>query len=214
MTSLYLFSGLGTDHRIFQRLDFSGFAVHHIQWIPALAGERIDQYAKRLTGQIDTPRPILVGVSFGGIMAVEVAKYLNPRHVILLSSAKTSSEIPFSSSWLRTLGLHRIFPVFLLKRSWLITDWFFGIQGAADKQLLGDILRDTDPSFLRWAIDQMMRWKNTIAPEKTTHVHGTHDRILPYRFVHADIALEGGGHFMVFNRAKEISEIISGAQAV
>jgi hypothetical protein len=74
--NLYLFSGLGADKRIFQRLDLSGYAVNYIEWILPLEGETIEQYASRLLCQITAPNPTLIGLSFGGIMAIEVAKLM------------------------------------------------------------------------------------------------------------------------------------------
>ncbi|MGK6351614.1 hypothetical protein [Parapedobacter sp. DT-150] len=47
-------------------------------------------------------------------------------------------------------------------------------------------------------------------PSNTVHIHGTADRILPFRFVKADYVIPGGSHLMVVNRAKEISDIIAG----
>ncbi|WP_158279612.1 hypothetical protein [Arcicella aurantiaca] len=37
------------------------------------------------------------------------------------------------------------------------------------------------------------------------HIHGTSDRILPYKFVSADVKIKGGGHFMTTNRAEELT---------
>jgi alpha/beta superfamily hydrolase len=48
----------------------------------------------RLSEQIIEVNPILVGVSFGGMIAVEVAKLIETEKVILISSAKTKHEIP------------------------------------------------------------------------------------------------------------------------
>ena len=67
MKHLFLFSGLGADHRVFQFLDLSGFKVTYIKWLEPLARETMQQYAARLTAQIDVERPVLVGLSFGGM---------------------------------------------------------------------------------------------------------------------------------------------------
>jgi hypothetical protein len=68
--NLYLFSGLGADRRIFQKLDLSGYIVHYIEWIPPLGDESIEHYASRISNQIKEPNPVLIGLSFGGMMAV------------------------------------------------------------------------------------------------------------------------------------------------
>ena len=92
---LYIFSGLGADERVFQRLDFSGFSPTFIKWIVPQDKETIENYATRLLDQITTTNPTLIGLSFGGLIAVEVAKQIDTEKVILIASAKTKKEIPF-----------------------------------------------------------------------------------------------------------------------
>lgn len=207
-TNLYLLSGLGADQRVFQKLDFSGYSVHFIQWIPPLENETIEHYASRLLDQIPTPKPILIGLSFGGMMAVEIAKQIENEKVILIASAKTKNEIPFYFRWAGTLRLHKILPTRLLKHSNFISNWFFGASETADKELLKAILHDTDAIFLKWAIDKVARWRNTIIPKNIVHLHGTNDKILPYRFVECDLTVKDGGHFMTLNKADELTSIL------
>ncbi|TAE48933.1 MAG: alpha/beta hydrolase, partial [Bacteroidetes bacterium] len=94
MKELIIFSGLGADERVFQRLDFSGFRTTYIKWIAPGHRETIEDYAKRLLGQIRAAKPIFIGLSFGGMMAMEVAKHMETEKVIVISSAKIYTEIP------------------------------------------------------------------------------------------------------------------------
>ncbi|MDR2690264.1 MAG: hypothetical protein LBB76_10975, partial [Azoarcus sp.] len=57
-----------------------------------------------------------------------------------------------------------------------------------------------------WAIGQILHWENTWEPENLVRLHGTRDHILPSR--HADFEIADGGHFMVVNRAAEISGML------
>lgn len=205
---IYIFSGLGADERVFQKLDFSGHKITFIKWIVPKKDETIEQYAKRLREQIPTTKPILIGLSFGGIMAVEVAKQITTEKVILIASAKTKREIPFYYRIAGTLRIHKLLPTALLKKSNAITNWIFGAESISDKALLKQILIDTDPLFLRWAIDKIARWKNQHEPHKLIHIHGTNDKILPFRFVKNVIKVEGGGHFMTLNKADELNRIL------
>ena len=138
-TPIYIFSGLGADERVFQKLDFSGYNVTFIEWETPQQNETIENYATRLLPQIKTDKPILIGLSFGGIMAVEVAKQINTEKIILVASAKTKSEIPFYYRWAGKLGLHDLLPSKLLKQSNFITNWFFGTTSAFEQQLLKTI---------------------------------------------------------------------------
>jgi hypothetical protein len=56
--SLFIFSGLGVDERIFQKLDLSDFTVAFIKWIEPKNEETIEQYAFRLLEQMYYQRSI------------------------------------------------------------------------------------------------------------------------------------------------------------
>ncbi len=208
MKHIYVFSGLGADERVFQYLDFSGFAVTFIRWIQPIQNETIEEYAKRLTQQITTVRPILSGLSFGGIVATEVAKLIDTEKIVLVASAKTRQEIPFYYRLAGQLRLHKLLPVDLLKRLNALSNWFFGAHSESDKKMLAAILRDTDSQFLQWAIDEIVTWKNQLVPPNLIHIHGTADRILPFRHVVSDLQVTGGGHFMTVNKAQELTVAI------
>ena len=169
--------------------------------------ETIEQYAKRILVQIKDECPILIGLSFGGMMAIEVAKLINCKQVILISSAKTKQEIPRYYRQAGTFLLHRLLPLWALQSANRLTYWMFGAETEIERNILKNILDDTDPAFLKWAIDKIVRWNNTTVPECITHIHGNTDRILPLKFVHADIVITDGGHFMVLNKADQISKL-------
>jgi len=205
---IYAFSGLGADESVFTELEFPGYEVIFVRWIQPLQQETMVAYASRLLAQITSSQPILIGLSFGGMMAIEVAKQIDTTHVILLASAKTKSEIPFYFRWVGKLGLHRLLPAGLLKRPGFFPNWLFGVQSEAEKEILNEILRKTDPAFVRWAIHQIVCWKNEAIPDQLTHIHGDIDRLLPHRFVNCDHTISKGGHFMTLNRASEINELL------
>jgi pimeloyl-ACP methyl ester carboxylesterase len=205
---LYIFSGLGADERVFQLLDFSGFSTTFIKWTPLIENETIENYAERLLKQIKTTKPTLIGLSFGGIIAIEIAKLIDTEKVIVISSAKTKDEIPSFYRFAGQLGLHKLLPARYLKSSSLITNWFFGASSTFDKQLLKQILIDTDPIFLKWAIDKIVRWTNQTQTPNIYHIHGSSDRILPISFVKCNSSIKNGGHLMTLNKAEELNQIL------
>jgi pimeloyl-ACP methyl ester carboxylesterase len=206
MKNIYIFSGLGADERVFKDLDFSGFDVTFIRWTIPKDNVTIENYAKRLIEQILTKRPTLVGLSFGGIIATEVAKLIETDKIILIASAKTRQEIPFYYRFAGQLKLHKLLPTRLLKQPNFLSNWFFGTENEADRKMLADILHDTDPTFLKWAIDKIVNWTNQVRHKNVQHIHGTADRILPFRFVECDLTVFGGGHFMTVNKADELTQ--------
>lgn len=205
MKHVYLFSGLGADKRVFQYLDLSGYNITYIEWIKHHEHDTIEQYAKRLTDQITSEKPILIGVSFGGMMALEVAKFMGTEKIILISSAKNRNEIPsyFHSSGKTTLL--EIIPNRFMVQPTLIHYWLFGAISRHDKKLLDAIIRDTDPRFLKWALKKIATWHNRTIHANLRHIHGSTDRILPHRFISCDATIEGGGHLMIVNRSEDVS---------
>jgi pimeloyl-ACP methyl ester carboxylesterase len=209
LNHIYLFSGLGADERVFQKLDFSNYEVTFVKWIEPIQNEPIEGYAKRISLQLKHPNPILIGLSFGGIMAVEVAKQIPTKKVILIASAKNKKEIPFYFRLLGRMRIDFIVPVSVLKKSNFISNWFFGIESKTEQLLLKQILFDTNPVFLKWAIAKIIRWKNKTSVENIIHIHGTADRLLPIRFVECDRKVIGGGHFMTLNKSDEMNSLIA-----
>lgn len=205
---VFIFSGLGADERVFQRLDLSDFTITFIKWVVPYDNETIEQYSSRLLCQITVTKPILIGLSFGGIIAVEIAKQVEIEKLVLISSVKTKNEIPFYFRLVGQFRLHKLFPTRLLKSSNCITNWLFGTRSEFDKQLLKQILIDTDPIFLKWAIDKIVRWKNQTQINNIFHIHGTSDRILPVRFVKCNAEIKNGGHLMVLNKEEELNKML------
>ena len=209
LENIYCISGLGADERVFQKLKFEGYQPIHICWVEPEKGESIAQYARRLTTQIKSERPILIGLSFGGIIAMEMAKQIDTKKVILISSTKNEQEIPFYFRLFRWLPVYQLLPArLMLWFARLLASWFFSLETRDERKLFKAILFDTNARFLKWAIHQVVTWKNELIPQNVYHIHGEGDRIFPYRFVHEDFGVEHGGHLMIMNRAERISNLI------
>jgi pimeloyl-ACP methyl ester carboxylesterase len=208
--TIYCFSGLGADKRVFTKLDLSGHDLIFIDWKLPLPAENLAQYAQRvLQEQILVRENIaLLGVSFGGIVAGEVAKSLPAVPLILVSSLQNAQELPFYYRWAGKLYIDMFMPSFLLKQPNALAYYFFGVVGKEEKDLLKAILKDTDSRFLKWAIRQIVTWQGIPANNPLLHLHGNRDRILPFHFVKNASKIQDGGHFMVLNKAEEISEKI------
>jgi pimeloyl-ACP methyl ester carboxylesterase len=204
--TLYLLSGLGADKRVFDFLDLSDYDVHHVSWITPERGESLQKYAIRILPQIVHQKPVLLGVSFGGMIAQEIAKSIPVEKVILISSATSSAAIPSYLRLLGGLGIQKLIPPKAFKRPNKVLYWLFGITSPDDRKLLAAIMASTDERFFAWAIESISKWNHIATPEVVIQIHGTHDRILAFKY--ADHTLAGGGHLMIVNRAKEISAIL------
>lgn len=201
---IYALGGLGADERVFEKLDLD-YPFIPIKWNASMANESFTNYCKRLCEQIDIENNfVLIGVSFGGIVATEMNKYISPDNTILISSASTRDELP---SWWRYLPLSKLIrwlPKYVFKQPFFIVNYLFG---AKDKILLKAIIRGTDLSFIKWALIQILKWNNKTIPDNSSRIHGDKDRLIP--LLGQCIVIENGHHFMVVDRAAEISLIIN-----
>ncbi len=206
---LYILSGLGVDSRVFRKMDLSPWEVVHIEWITPLEGESISQYATRLSAPIADPNPVLLGLSFGGMIAVEIAKQRPKAFIIQIASALTRYDLPVLYRLIGKLRLYKILPARWLKWSNPVTEWFFGVKNREEKILLKEILQDTDTRFLKWAIREIACWKNTAKPDSYFRIHGNKDRILPVKNTdNQQIIVKDAGHFITVSHATVVSKIL------
>jgi len=207
MKKIYCISGLGADHRIFSQIKIDNYELVPVPWAPFRYDDSMASYALRLSGTIKEPNPVILGLSFGGMLTVEIGKIIPVKKIILVSSAKTSAELPLKGRFLATVtGLLpcSIFSIpfpFILNR--------FGVENEAEAALITDFIRTSDGNFMKWALRAILNWNNSIFPTNIIHIHGDADKLIPINNVKADYKLMGGGHIMVYNRALEISRIIS-----
>ncbi len=209
--NIYYISGLGADQRAFSKLDF--VKKHNATYLPWLAPlqkkESIESYAKRMATNITGEAPIIVGLSFGGMMAIEIAKTISAKKVILISSCKTKSELPPQIKMAGSLGLDSLMPTALVKKSKPLVYNFLGTKTDKEKEIASDFIDSLNEDYLSWSMRTISRWKNTEVPCSTCHIHGNKDMLLQSSFVEADHIIEGGNHFMIFNKADEINPIIN-----
>jgi pimeloyl-ACP methyl ester carboxylesterase len=213
MHKVYCLSGLGADERVFKSIGLPGVEMVHVKWLPPGRHEPLGAYARRLLAQFDAQRPVtLLGVSFGGIVAQEIAALLPCRQVIILSSIKGPAEMPWTMSLVRRTGVHRLVPGWLLKAGNILTgNYYFSIRTHGEARLLRDIVRDTDPAFLRWAVNEVVRWQPPAPVPGLVHFHGTADRIFPAGRIKNFTPIPGGGHFMVVQQAPLLSQLVAEA---
>ena len=214
MKPLYCISGLGADERVFSKLNINGFNLRPVQWLQPQKGETLSSYAKRLCEQIDDTEPNILGLSFGGIMAIEISKLKPVSKIILISSIKTSSELP---AWMNLAGktsAYKLLPsrqissIKALKALRPIQNYFLGAKTEEEKKIANEYRDHVDPVYLKWAIAQVLTWKNNLIPTNLVHIHGSNDHIFPVKKIKDAHIVQGGGHFMVMDKPQQIATII------
>jgi pimeloyl-ACP methyl ester carboxylesterase len=206
--TIYFLSGLGADERAFAYLDLPGIERVYLNWMPPLPKETMQQYAQRMADRITTPNPIIIGLSFGGMMAMEIAKLIPVKQLVLISSAKTKHELPPYFRFCRYLPLHRLLPLDSIGVQPQIMRFFFGARTPNQQEMLRQIIQNSVKGFNQWAIHQVVNWKNQTIAAPVFHVHGNADNLLPLRYVKADAVIDGGDHFMVGTKAKQLSSML------
>jgi len=200
---IYTISGLGVDFRVFNYISFPCEHVH-LDWLEPHDSDSLESYAKRMSENIDTSKPfILLGVSFGGMVATEISKLISPTHLILVSSVAYSKELPtlYTSSFAQFVTPK--LPEKLLHIPSKVAHPLFGTKHT---ELLDEILKDIDPHFLKWAISAISNWDQKDEIISHMRIHGGSDYIIPKR--NADLFFEKGGHLIIVDYAKEISEFL------
>lgn len=209
----YCISGLGADSRVFCRLQLQG-EMRHIRWVQPRLQETLQHYAGRLAAQIDTSQPFaLLGVSFGGLVARELARLLKPQQLILISSFADVGQLP-AARFPFLLPLLKGLPNKMLIPPCGIRAWLFGVVDAADKKLLCQILKDTDPQFLRWSLELLFSSKVLVPFPGLLQLHGSADRLIPCPRGPETMIIKKGGHFIVYTHAPAISRYIQKRLAV
>jgi pimeloyl-ACP methyl ester carboxylesterase len=208
--TIYFISGLGADRRAFRNLRFpKEYNCVYLDWISPTPNESLESYADRISAIIETSEPFyLIGLSFGGMLAAEITKKLRPVHTFLISSTPVFSELPWYYKIAGKLRLHRAVPLSLMKTSNSIGLKFLGAKTQDEKLLLQQLVTDSDPRFIKWALNCILTWRNTERPKNITHIHGDADYILPITHGKPDYVIMSGSHFMVYSKANEIMKII------
>lgn len=199
--------GLGADASIFADYDFTGFQKVVIKWSESFENESLSSYARKLMSQIDDDSPIIIGFSFGGMIAVEIAKEIHDSKVCLVSSISSYRQISWFKRFPAASGLIRLVPDWFLTKPNAFLFWLFGVNDPNSKTKLSEIIKNTSPEFLKWAVGAIGIWKGSSNHSALYRIHGSSDRLLPLKG-NADQIMEGGGHFMVVDKREEIEKLL------
>jgi len=203
--------GMAANCDIFEniKLDNTKFTLHFIEWIDPFYDESLENYSKRIATKIADRNPILIGVSFGGIIVQEIAKIINVEKIIIISSVKDPSEFPTRIHWAKKWKLYRFFPTAHITLIENITKKIVSSKKIHQRiDLYRKYLSVRSVNYLDWAFKSVITWENTNPVKNIYHLHGTKDHIFPSsRITNAEF-LENGTHVMVLANAKWINQKI------
>jgi pimeloyl-ACP methyl ester carboxylesterase len=209
MKKVYFIAGLGADKRAFTFLDLSFCEPVFIDWIDPHPNETLAAYAERLFAtSIHNEEAIIVGLSFGGMLATEMAKQHPSTKVIIISSAKTYKEIPGYLRMWKRFPVYKYLPSGKMKSSGRLILKILGAKGTEQRKLQHEIIQSSNPAFTKWAMHAIVTWNNLIVPPNVIHIHGSADRLLPYKYVKSHHTIENGEHVLVMDKAAEVSALL------
>ncbi len=207
--NIYVISGLGADHTVFCKLNLPGYSLVHIKWIETIKGESLKEYARRLLPQIKEENPIVLGLSLGGMLSVEVGQLIPTQKVISLSSITAYAELPFYFKLAGWLRLQKILPIYFFSKGNRFTQWIFGVKQKDDREILNQVFVNLEKDFLYWALNAVLTWENKSKPENLHRIHGTSDMILPKRKnATYNAIIEKGTHLMLLDQHEVVSKAI------
>ncbi|MDX1542922.1 MAG: alpha/beta hydrolase [Christiangramia sp.] len=207
---VYFMPGMATDRAIFENisLDPERFETHFLEWEIPEKDENLVDYAQRMIKYVEHKEPVLIGVSFGGVIVQEMAKFIELKRLIIISSVKCTDELPPRMKFASRTGLFRLIPTRLAD----YVDYF-------EKIAVGDFLKKRarlykqyisikDKKYLDWAIKSMLTWKCGKPDEKVIHIHGDRDEVFPIKNIGNAIIVKGGTHIMIINRFRWFNEYL------
>lgn len=208
---IYFMPGLAASSKIFEYLEFdpNTFELHYLEWLePTDISEPISDYAARYLGLIKHDKPILIGVSFGGILVQEISELIDTEKVIIISSIKSQSEMPKRLRLIKMLRAYKFFPSRRLSKIDDFSKFDFHPHLKKKGELYNKYLSIRNEKYLNWALRNVLFWVSQNDSKKLIHIHGSKDEIFPIKHIKNCISVEGGTHAMIIVKAKKISKIL------
>jgi hypothetical protein len=209
----YFISGIASDYRAFLP---QYEAIENAVYLPFPKHEPKDamnSYAQKFVPLINQNEPFnIIAHSMGGIITMELIKYVVPQKIILLSTVKSRDEMPANLTHMKYTNAHKLLPGIGFIKSIEIGSTFFPeIRNNTQlRKTVVDMAKANKPKFLYWAVNAIIKWNGTNDYRKDIiHIHGTNDKMFPYRNIRNAIPVFNGSHEMHVLRAEEINRLIN-----
>jgi len=205
---VYFVPGLAANISIFEniKLPEDEYEIHFLEWMIPDTNETLQDYAKRLCEKIKHEDITLIGVSFGGVVAQEMAKHINVKRLIIISSVKSKHELPKRMKMARKTGIYKLLPTSLVGYVHKLEDLPVGTMVKKRARLYRTYLSVKDKRYLDWAIKQMVCWDQEEPLNNIIQINGDQDIVFPIAHINNPIVLHGGTHAMIINKYKWLNK--------
>lgn len=200
----YILPGLGADATMYGSAFRTLKDVHYADWphynneksIKDVAIKLIDQYAIN-------PSDIVGGSSLGGMVASEIAKYIEVRKIILIGSTLTPKSI---NPILKKLSvLSEIAPIHLMQT----------LAGKTSEIIKNNVWKTlfkmfgkANGAFIQAMCKAIFEWDGNPTPKcACAHIHGAKDHVI-YPPQTAATIIDDAGHVIAMTHEEEVAEFI------
>ncbi|NAY90608.1 alpha/beta hydrolase [Muricauda sp. JGD-17] len=207
-THVYLMPGMAANSSIFDGIQLppDRFVMHKLDWFLPEKGMSLNDYAKKMCDNVLHENPVLLGVSFGGMLVQEMANHCKPFKTIIVSSVKNHSELPKRMVFAKYTKAHKLLPTGLVNNVELLAKYAFGETVTKRLELYEKYLSIRDKNYIDWSLDQIVNWKQHEPPKNLVQIHGEKDAVFPIGNIRECIIVKNGTHTMIIHRAKWFNE--------
>lgn len=206
---LLLLPGMTPSRRIFEKLAPHLAGCEMIDWGQPSRAITITEYARTLVDKygIDSTSDLL-GVSFGGIVAQEIASHCGARLCFVVSSISSPAEIRPAQRVLARLPqqcqLSALRAIGNLAHAW---------PKATGSTVRARKFYGREGEWFRWATTAVLQWQpQPTGSTKIIRIHGDRDRTFPQSAKYADHLFAGAGHLLAITHSHALAEIIKQRQ--
>ena len=209
MSDIYLIPGIGADTRVFGKLNLQDHVIIHCNWLKPLRNHNLKTYAQTLINQYNIKNnSVIIGNSLGGMIAVEISKFIPVKQLILISSIKTANEAPGYFFIFRAIPIYRYLPLKAILAFGLACMNFFKLMPGQNVALFKSMIGNSNDKTMVWGMDAALNWNNLFRPPDVIHINGDHDPVFPLRKIKGAIVIRMGTHLMVYDRADDINKVL------
>jgi esterase/lipase len=201
---VYFMPGMAASSSIFEfiHLPTDQIETHLLDWFLPENGISLEHYALEMCKKVHHKNPVLLGVSFGGLLVQEMAKHIATKKVIIVSSVKMNSELPKKMIFAKYTKIHKLLPTSLVNNVELLAKYVFGEAITKRVKLYEQYLSVKDKKYIDWCIDHMLNWSQTQCDPKVIHIQGDKDTVFPVKNITDCITVPNGTHTMIIHRYK------------
>ncbi len=206
---VYFVPGMAANSKIFEyiKLPNHQFECFYLEWISPLKNESIQNYAKRMCVEVKHKNPILIGVSFGGILVQEMNRFITVKKTIVISGVLHQNHFPLRMKFAKCTKIYKLLPTGILSDVEKMAKYAFGETIKSRVKLYKKYLSVSNGQYLKWAITEIINWEQNQQLKNIIHIHGSHDKIFPKKHIKNEfIEVKRGTHVMIVYKYKWFNE--------